>query len=261
MGDPTESNVNLLDIKHSLDTLCNAVELLTKSNEDKEVKIDNLIQKVNSLEKIIVAKDKKISELEHRVSELESFTNEMKRYTLKNNVIIKGLSLKKPVRSFAAVAMEPAPESNPSENPEEVKAGTRSSTPGSDMFRLVRKQVVEFVNSSMSVDIVEEDICAAHELKKGPMDSVPPLVVRFAYTSTKQDVMASRKNLRRTAKDIYINDQLTMMNGKIFSRARFLKRNGVFHAVWTTLGKVIVKRTESSSPIWIKTLAELPAQG
>ena len=37
----------------------------------------------------------------------------------------------------------------------------------------------------MDVDVSDEDICAAHDLKNGPKDTVPPLVIRFTCTSVK----------------------------------------------------------------------------
>ena len=51
------SEVNLMDIKSAIDTV-QAVAKLTKSNDDKEQKIDNLTEKVRHLETLVVAKDK-----------------------------------------------------------------------------------------------------------------------------------------------------------------------------------------------------------
>ena len=82
----------------------------------------------------------------------------------------------------------------------------------------------------MDADVSEEDICAAHELKKGPKDTVPPLVIRFTYTSVKQDVMSARRNLRRiqgATNPVYFNDQLTEVNGSVFGKARQLQKQGI----------------------------------
>ncbi len=249
----SESPVSLLDIKNTLDILCNSVEGLTKSNSEKDAKIDNLLEEVSKLRKILTARDKKIADLKCRITEMEHFTNESKRFSLKNNVIIRGLRIVKPPRSYAAVVNEQQVQ-DASAAPEPVR--TSSSTPATDMFKLVRSQVVEYVQKNLEVAISEEDISAAHELKKGPNDEVALLVVRFVYTMSKQDVMSRTKYLR--GKNVYLNDQLTKTNGKIFGRARYLKRMNFIHATWTRLGKVFVKKTEHSSPTWITSLLDLP---
>ena len=73
-------NVSLTEIKNSFDDLCSAVRTLTTSSEDKDRKINSLLDKVNFLEVYIKKKDETIVQLEKRVSDLESFTNEMKRF-------------------------------------------------------------------------------------------------------------------------------------------------------------------------------------
>ena len=106
----------------------------------------------------------------------------------------------------------------------------------------------------MGVKLEVSDIGAAHELRKGMNDSVSPLVVRFTYTTVKQDVMAARKKLRDVPGPVYFNDQMTVTNGRIFGKARHLRKEGTIYAVWTVLGKVFIKRAENSPSIWIKNM-------
>ncbi len=103
-----DSEITLGDINKTLETLCKGVENLTESNTKRDQKINDLIDKINFLEQSIRKRDDKISELENRVGELELATNEMKRFSLKNNVIIRGLPIIK--RSYADTAAIPAPE-------------------------------------------------------------------------------------------------------------------------------------------------------
>ena len=182
----------------------------------------------------------------------------MKRFTLKNNVIIKGMNINKPPRSFADIASKPAPQSfQESSDTEPVTEAVDVRPSNAVLFKSTRSQVMDFINSKMGVQLEEEDICAAHELKPGRNDKVPPLVVRFTYTSVKQDVMSAKRNIPRT-ENIYINDQLTATNGKIFYQARSLVRNHKLHAAWTRLGQVFTKVTEVSRPVLVKSLKDLP---
>ena len=107
------------------------------------------------------------------------YTNEMKRFTLKNNVIIKGMNINKPPRSFADIASKPAPQSfQESSDTEPVTEAVDVRPSNAVLFKSTRSQVMDFINSKMGVQLEEEDICAAHELKPGRNDKVPPLVVR-----------------------------------------------------------------------------------
>ncbi len=73
----------------------------------------------------------------------------------------------------------------------------------------------------MGLRLEKEDIVAAHELKKGRNDTVPPLIDRFSFTSIKQDIMEEFRKQGLFKQKIYINDQLTTIN-TIFYHARSL---------------------------------------
>lgn len=240
-------SVTLLDIQNNIKLMCTKIDTLQTTCEQKDKKIEELL-------KVIKDKDVQINNLEERVSDLENLTNESKRYSLKDNIIIKGLKVTFDQRqaSYSSVAS-----SNQAEDASSSPEGLNPRSSAALKFRITRKQVTEFINLKMNVPIEEEEISAAHELPKGPRDTVAPIVVRFVYTSTKQDVMAARRNLRGSQTPVYFNDQLTAMNGKIFSKARQMFKQGVLAGCWTRLGKIYVKRTETSSPTWIQSIAQL----
>ncbi len=70
--------------------------------------------------------------------------------------------------------------------------------------------------------------------------------------------MFARKLLKGRDSPIYINDQLTQINSKIFQQARQLQKQKVITSTWTRLSKICVKKTELSAPTWIQSLDELP---
>ena len=131
------SGIELADIKSSIDSLCHEISILSTANEERDKKIENLIT-------IITEKDKTIKDLEDRVDTLESYTNEMKRFTLKNNIIIKGLEITKPAnRSYAGVvSVETGYIYIPT--PEIINPNTSNAA----VFRHTRKEVVNFINTS-----------------------------------------------------------------------------------------------------------------
>ena len=94
-------------------------------------------------------------------------------------------------------------------------------------------------------------------MKPARNDKVPPLIVRFTYISVEQDVMDATRNIPRQDK-VYFSDQLTSTNGKLFYQARHLAKNNSIFRTWTRLGKVFIKLAESSKPIWVKSLKDLP---
>ena len=92
-----------------------------------------------------------MSELESRVCELEEFTNEMKRYTQKNNVIISGLPIQKPVCAYAEVVSTPNPVSSEfsSESETVLVDAVYPHPSNAALFKSTRSQVVQFIDEFM----------------------------------------------------------------------------------------------------------------
>lgn len=269
---PTIGPCSLEDIKKSIDDLSTGMK-------QKDKKIENLIQKVSELEQTIKRKDKRIEELENRIEDLEAVTNESKRFSLKNNIIIRGLAITKPPRTFSEVARQPEPLTALSEETMEavrLPGSTMESEQGQGAFSRssqsqpprdsnyktftnVRDQLLAYFDEHVGIKLDTQDIVAAHELRAGQKDSTPPLVVRFAFTSIKQDLIENYRHRRIFKNKIYFNDQLTVLNGKISFQARTLKKNDKIHSTWTRLGKVFIKDTQNSRPVWIQKLKDLPS--
>ena len=120
-------------------------------------------------------------------------------------------------------------------------------------FKSVRSQIVALVNDKLQVPIDEGDIAAAHELKLGRNDKVPPVIVRFSSSASKQDVMFAK---RRLPDNVYINDQLTALNGEIFREARKLRTEKKIDNTWTKNGQICIKLF-NTNVIEIKSLHDL----
>jgi hypothetical protein len=68
-------------------------------------------------------------------------------------------------------------------------------------------------------------------------------------SEAKRDLLFSQRfKLKNCASKIYINEDLTKWDAKIFKRARNEVKNGTLHACWTKSGLVWAKATESGKP-------------
>ena len=257
---PRQLKNDIGDIKHSLNYLCTTIDEMKKSNEDKDRKIDNLLKKVTMLETAINSKDRKLADLEEKVNDLE-------QYTKKNNIIINGLKLKS--KSYAEILRTPSKTSQSVTTTSSVEPVTEDRAESVDrpsemlQFSTMRSRVMSFVKDAMDVTLAESDISAVHELRRSERDTTAPIIVRFSNSAAKHDVMVAKRKLRdpkakaNHGAQVFINDQLTALNGKLFREARMLKKNGRLFSTWTRNGKVYVKRSIDGQVQEIKSLNDI----
>ncbi len=143
--------------------------------------------------------------------------------------------------------------------------GSQSSKPSRPSnyraFQSIRDEVLGFIDRSMGLRLGKEDTVAAHELKKGQNDTFPPLIVRFAFTSIKQDmIMEEFRKWRLFKQRIYINDQLTAINNKIFYHARSVVKNNTIQSAWTRLGKIYIHQAAHDKPVWVQNCLIYPSK-
>ena len=133
-------------IIRSIRSLCDKVDEKDK-NIDELSKLNERNNKIDALIKTMEGKDQKILKLEYRVNELELSTNEAKRYRLKNNVIIRGLSVPKDT-SYASVTAATR-ETDVSVSHEEVS----SKSSAAEVFKNTRIAVCKFIRDNLNVEI------------------------------------------------------------------------------------------------------------
>ena len=121
----------------------------------------------------------------------------------------------------------------------------------------VSKFLTDNLNTSTDSELIiqPEDIDAAHPLPSrrqptadattGGSTKPPPIIVRF-FSREKRDAVISRRRLLKTRNvNVSIQDDLTRRNAALLTRVRNSKK---YHACWSWLGKIYVKKEESSSP-------------
>ena len=107
----------------------------------------------------------------------------------------------------------------------------------------------------ISIDISEDDIETSFRKFKSSNGRIPPIIAKFKFRNTRDAIISARTNLRTAVgssaiKDtsrIFIVENLTEINRKLFHRARELKREKGYAYLWTKYGKIYIKKNTASS--------------
>lgn len=114
-----------------------------------------------------------------------------------------------------------------------------------------------------------DDISAAHRLPAPRGDSARPpnIVVCFVSRAVKGFWLQARKDRKTLSarelhasfpdQPVWLNDHLTQENAELFREARQLRRDNKLAAVWTSDGRVLIKRTPTSGPMRVASLRAL----
>ena len=169
---------------------------------------------------------KKVDALEDKVIALEKNENLLEQYGRRNNLEITGI-------------------------PDNVSH--------SDL----ENKVLDILNS-IDVKVTSVDIEACHRIGKS-MKNSKRTIVRFVNRKFSKQALYNRKRLAKIDKhslglsntNLFLNENLTIVNNRIAFHCRSLKRNGLITKTYTTDGIVHIAKTESSKPQKILHLNEL----
>ena len=177
---------------------------------------------------------KELADQNHRIDDLET-------YSRCSNLIIRGL-----------------PEQSSSERATAALA-TSDTTVLNESHLSVEKSVLAFCNDKLNVHVKDSDIAIAHRLKKGPRDSVRPVIVRFINRRVRNDVYFARKQLKGQNSQVFISEHLTKNASDLFFEARKLLKEKRIFSTWTHNGQVFIKFTSdpSTRAVLIKSKADL----
>ncbi|CAN7938933.1 unnamed protein product, partial [Ixodes hexagonus] len=105
------------------------------------------------------------------------------------------------------------------------------------------------------------DILAIHRLPV-KRDKTPPILIRFASVSMKESWMEARGALRSLVQDgslpkLYLNDNLTRANKKLFWQARQRGKERGYKFVWMSRARIYAKKAESFVPIRVNHLIDI----
>ena len=125
--------------------------------------------------------------------------------------------------------------------------------------------LVKEISEIMGVNLNENDISIAHRLP--PTKKVKDrLIVKFTRREKRDEIYSKRKNLKsKRTKDlpsvvcepesavvshkahIHVNESLTPYRKRLLGRILQFKRHHNYKFIWTANGKIMMKKTESSS--------------
>ena len=187
---------------------------LRKASE--KLNVDKLLKTLEDMKKLLAEKDFKITELEKRVEDLE-------QYTRREDIIITGLKIVRPLS--------------------QVVQGDSANEIDRNGWNYVEDQVTEQLNEN-GIYIRPEEISACHTLGKPAENGLQKVIVRFQNRKSKTRVLINAKNLRRTG--IYINEHLTKKNGELAKKARDLRKDGKITGTWTRDCKIFIKTNDGT---------------
>ena len=177
-----------------------------------------------------------ILRLEEKITNFKKTCNELEQYSRRECLEINGIPL-------------PPKERNIKENANEL---------------------VIKIGDKMGVPVGPEDISVRHRIptsqKYQGKRSAPAIIVKFTRRDTKEMFYLGRKELRGlTTKDfgytdennIFINESLTEANKELFKATLKVKKDYKYDYIWTTNGKIYLRKDRDSSAILIKKEGEL----
>ena len=131
-------------------------------------------------------------------------------------------------------------------------------------------KIVTKIGELMNVQIGDEDISISHRLPQSKKyqgkRGEPPIIVKFTRREVKDRFYRARKKLRNittqdlgfeSSKHIYVNESLTEQNKDLFKECVKVKKELQFTFIWTSNGKIYLRKNESSPVHHINTKADL----
>ena len=208
-----------------------AVQFLDLTNE----KYEEVLKKLETHEaehKEIITKNKilksTVQSLGNKVEQLKETLNEMEQYSRRECLEIQGI-------------------------------------PASSKVEMSSNKTVVKIGELMGIDIDEDDISVSHRLPVGSKykgkTQDPKIIVKFIRRDVKEQFYRSRKKLKNVttqhlgysvANHIYINESLTEMNKELFRDCLKAKKDLNFTYIWTSNGKIYMRKDQLSQVIHIR---------
>ncbi|XP_050680148.1 uncharacterized protein LOC126976048 [Leptidea sinapis] len=222
-----------------LTTLLSEVQSIKGDISDIKKTVHDNTEKVNRLECRIMTVEKSISDmkkshseikdLKEKVLQLETDLNSKEQWLRTNNVEIKGVPQK------------------PNENLYDLlgKIGTKILYP-------VSKEKVNFITRV--------------PVRKGNNTKNKPIIISFINRYAKEDFVAAGRAYKglnisdvgfEGKEHIFINDHLTARNKQLLSQTKALAKEKNYKYIWVQHGKILVRFTDSSPPLHIRSEKDL----
>ena len=108
--------------------------------------------------------------------------------------------------------------------------------------------VKKYIKEALNVDLCDNDISRCFRMGREPKRSTKPrpILVQFASTSIKTEVLMARRHIRKFQsanypRPVFINEDLTPRRRSTFARCRKMKKDGYIADCWTLNGRIYIK--------------------
>ena len=123
---------------------------------------------------------------------------------------------------------------------------------------VLHQKILQIATKKLNLQTISEsDINLCYRLGKTDGSKARDVIVRFSSRDKRNLIYRCRRNMPREDQPIYINEDLTQRRNKLFYDARSMRKSGRLAAVWTQEGNIIIKTSESSDPVAVKTNSDL----
>lgn len=227
-------------VLHSLDHINNNINRINENINTINIQIS----KLNEENKL---KDEKIKDLENKVieitrknkSEIDEKINKLDQRNIINNVEILNV-----------------PEScnNAREAVLEIARASNYAISNSDIVDAYRTKTKKKIIAKFSSLIIKREF-----MKRARVSNLKAAdITNIAKTTQNKNNNNNNNNKNiHSNKKIYVNEQLTEMNNKLFWNARKKAKEINWKFVWVTEGKIMMKKDESSSITYISKISDI----
>ena len=131
--------------------------------------------------------------------------------------------------------------------------------------------IVIAVGKAINVPVKQEDVSTSHLLPSYNSDAPPKIIVKFTRRDVRNVFYANRRQIfkiRTNAlpdlgvtdqENIYISESLTPFKKKLFGEVNKVKKRLRWKHIWTQNGRIFVKETERTKPVYIDSYIDLEA--
>lgn len=119
------------------------------------------------------------------------------------------------------------------------------------------EKVVNFIKQNLSINITAQDIVSAHRVGRKYGEKPRTVFTRFNSVWKKDEVYDSRFSLQNLEEKVFINEDLTEENMKLFFEARKLVRAKVLYTTFTKHGIVHVKKRKGGKNVKVQNMNTL----
>ncbi|XP_039298051.1 uncharacterized protein LOC120354696 [Nilaparvata lugens] len=224
-------NTKLTNIETTVNSVQSSQEFLSAKYDELLVEIKELRTENKKLTSEIAKMNAQLREKDNHINDLSMKINDLEQYGRINNLEIHCLEV-------------------------------TDKSPLDDLKHIADKINVKFN---------ESDVSAAHRLpirkstKNSTVNSPPVLIVQFVSKIVRAEWLTNGRAAKLTNKDlgnssdrsIYFNENLTAFNKRLFMQAKLRAKPLGYKYVWTSQGRILVRKEPQAQVIRIKVESDL----